>query len=453
MPILAMRPMAVTDRPQSGTRFARAGRVLLRILSVAALSLSPLIAAAKDRDPAVAQFREFQRELVEDKRRADWIAFLDEAKRLGAFLNGAPTSRLETARALLELGHRKAALRAVRRFLAMGQTHALLSSPLFEPLRPSVGGLIARNQSPISLATPAFQIADAGLLPEDIDHDSASNRFFVSSILEHRVVVLDEAGHPASFATSPHGWPMVALKVDSRRRRLWATEVAFDGFSDVASADWGHSVLLEYDLDDGALLAQFEGPARAELGDMILASNGDPVLSDGTGGGIYRLRGQALRRIDHGDFVSPQTTAICGNDRRAFVPDYVRGIAAFDLETGVARWLSMRDRHALNGIDGLYCHGASLTAVQNGASPERVISFSLNSTRSAVAAETIVERSTGSLGDPTHGVWVGTTFFYIANSGWDALDDHGAVKSASHLTPATVMRIDESRLTGSRNIN
>jgi hypothetical protein len=284
-------------------------------------------------------------------------------------------------------------------------------------------------------------------LPEDIDYDSRSKRFFVSSILEHEIVALDDAGHQQLFAESPDHWPVLALKVDSKRRRLWATEVGLQDFSSVAAADWGRSVLLEYDLDRGTLLARHDGPLHSNLGDMALASNGDPIVADGTGGGIYRLHANGLRRIDHGDFISPQTIAICSDGRSVFVPDYVRGIAAFDLATGSVHWLSMKGRYALDGIDGLYCHGSSLVAVQNGTSPVRVINFALNGSRSAVVADTIVERATATLGEPTRGVFVGRTFFYIANSGWDALYDHGAVRASAQLSPALIMHVDESAMT------
>ena len=53
----------------------------------------------------------------------------------------------------------------------------------------------------------------------------------------------------------------------------------------------------------------------------------------------------------------------------------------------------------------------------------------------------IVERGTPTLGDPTHGVIVGRSFFYIANSGWDTLDDHGALKPDAKLTPPRLMRV------------
>jgi sugar lactone lactonase YvrE len=408
------------------------------LLSAALLAGAPRAHAA---DPASAKevFESLQRDLARDKSRGDWNAFLEKAKRLSAFLNGSPTSELEVARAQLQLGHREQALAGTLRFLAMGQVHALLDGPLFQPLRAEIDEHVRSNHAAVSLAKPAFHLADPGLLPEDIDYDPSSKRFFVTSVLERRIVAIDAGGGEHPFAASPDGWPMLALKVDPLRRRLWATEVALDGFTSVPAADWGRSTLLEYDLDRGTLLSRHDGPPHGGLGDLALASNGEPIVSDGTGGGVYRLQAQELRRIDHGEFISPQTVAVCADGRRAFVPDYVRGVAALDLDSGAVRWLSTQGRYALDGIDGLYCHGGLLVAVQNGASPERVVAFTLDPAGTAVVAERVIERATPGLGTPTHGVFVGETFYYLANSGWDALDEHGVVKPSAQPTRAQVM--------------
>ena len=221
---------------------------------------------------------------------------------------------------------------------------------------------------------------------------------------------------------------MLAVKVDAKKRRLWATKVALDGFVAIPGYQWGRSALLEYDLDRGILLGRYAGPAGSNLGDMVLAPNGEPIVSDGLGGGIYRLSQGKFRRIDRGDFISPQTMAVCGDERQAYVPDYVRGIAAFDLQTGVARWLLPKGRYALEGIDGLYCRARSLVAVQNGTIPARVVVFSLDELGIEIVAQTIIERSTPTLGVPTHGVFIGRTFFNIANSGWDTIDERGVEK-------------------------
>ena len=55
-------------------------------------------------------------------------------------------------------------------------------------------------------------------------------------------------------------------------------------------------------------------------------------------------------------------------------------------------------------------------------------------------SESIIERATPTLGDPTHGVIVGNYFYYIANSGWDSLDEHGVVKNGKTLTAPRIMR-------------
>lgn len=177
-------------------------------------------------------------------------------------------------------------------------------------------------------------------------------------------------------------------------------------------------------------------------------SNGLP--SNVPESGIYRLQDGKLRRIDHGEFISPQTIAICEDEQRAFVPDYVRGLAQLDLDTGAVRWLAMRDRFALDGIDGLYCHHGLLTATQNGATPERVVNFVLTGPPAAVVAEQVIERNARTL-DPTHGVYVGDIFYYIANAGWNVLDEHGAVKPGAHLTPALLMKVDGSSLANAKH--
>lgn len=395
-----------------------------------------------ERFVAVDVFQKLQQDLVADKKRGDWSAFLKDAQRLKSFLNGSPTSGLEVARAQLELGQPAAALTEIRRFLAMGQTNPILDSPAFRRFRTAIDPAIQSNLAAISLAQSTMHLSSAKPLPEDIDHDPRSKRFFVTSILEHNIIVLDRDGHEGVFADSPDHWPMLALKVDAKRRRLWATEVALDGFTSVHETDWGRSVLLEYDLDRGTLLSRYEGPPHSNLGDMALADNGDPIVSDGTGGGIYRLSGHRLKRIDHRDFISPQTIAICRDNEQAFVPDYVRGVAAFNLKTGAVRWLSTRDRYALDGIDGLYCHDNSLVAVQNGTSPTRVVAFALDASRSMIVSETIIERATSNLGVPTHGVFIDSTFYYIANSGWNAIDEHGAEMTDPRLTPALIMSAD-----------
>jgi len=277
-------------------------------------------------------------------------------------------------------------------------------------------------------------------IPEDIDYDAETNHFYISTVLGKQILQLDMAGHMKLFASAPDQWPMMALKVDSRRRVLWATEVALDGFAAAAKEAWGRSAILQYDLRSGKLLHRIEGPTETALGDMALAANGDPIVSDGEHGGVYRVRAgdQRIQRIDAGDFVSPQTPAVLPDGTHLLVPDYVRGLGLLDLNTKHVDWIPMEGKHALSGIDGLYAVGNLLIATQNGTSPERVVLFTLDGSNTGISAENIIERATSTLGDPTHGVVVGKFFYYIANSGWDVLDDHGNLLEGKSLPLGSV---------------
>lgn len=420
----------------------------------AILLLLACSAPAQSSEPAIAQFQTLQKGLHDSHARKDWQANLKYALRQRSLLNGSPDSRLEVARAELFLGSNAAGLAELMRYAQMGQSvdaaplapnwQALAHEPGFVRLEHALG----ENRKAIARGTPVFALSDPALLAEDIDYDSHAQLFYISSVREKKIITVDVHGSSREFAQAPDAWPIIALKVDLARGRLWATEVAMQGYEFAPSADWGKSVLLCFDLKSRAVLKRVAGPHASALGDMVLTKTGDVIVSDGDGGGIYRLRvnGTELDRVDHGDFISPQTAALGPDDRHLFVPDYLRGIAVLDLESGQVQWIPMTGRFALNGIDGLYYSHGKLIAVQNGTSPERVVVFRLQNSKRAVAAEEIIERGTPTLGDPTHGVIVGKSFYYIANSGWDVIDEHGKLKNGAELSPPRLMRSDLSRL-------
>jgi hypothetical protein len=407
--------------------------------------------------PALEQFQQLQSSLRAAHQAHDWQANLTGALKLQALLNGAPDSHLEVARARLLLGDTAGALRDLTGYARMGQAADLPAvSADFTPLVPTAGyarlqQVMQANARPIALGAPFLTLNDPALLTEDVDFEPRTRQFLITSVREHKIVALGVDGRSRDFAVAPDGWPLLALKIDAAHAHLWVTEVALRGLSFSPAADWGRGALLCYDLGSGRLLRRIEAPKDSNLGDMLLTSAGDVIVSDGDGGGVYRLSaaGTALQRIDHGDFISPQTPALHPDGRHIFVPDYLRGIALLELATGRVRWLSMADRYALNGIDGLYFAHGQLLAVQNGTAPARVAAFRLDATLTRIAAERILARQAAGL-DPTHGVVVGADFYYLSPSGWEAIDDHGNLKPGVMLRAAQLLRIPLAEIAQSR---
>jgi hypothetical protein len=235
---------------------------------------------------------------------------------------------------------------------------------------------------------------------------------------------------------------MMAIKIDNDRGLVWTTEILIPGFDGMPDSAAGRSAVCCFDLRTRVLKDRYEGPSGAQWGDMILDREGTPIVSDGQSGAIYRLAGDGWRRLDKGDFISPQTMAITNDGKSLIVPDYLRGLAVMDIHSGDVTWIRNIPAHpcALNGIDGVYCRGRQLLLTQNGVEPERVLQLSLDQTGHLSTSFMLIERATPELGEPTHGVIVDGIFYFIANSGWNALDEHGKLKPGARMTPPLLMR-------------
>jgi hypothetical protein len=310
------------------------------------------------------------------------------------------------------------------------------------PVYKSILEKFRQNKKPVAQSEKAFALADSGLIPEDVDFDPQSKTFLITSVLEKKIVRVTSSGQVSVFASSPSGWPMLAIKVDAQSKRVWTTEVALDGFTAAPKGDWGKSAVLCFDLQTGKLLKRIEGPLHTALGDMALTAEGVPIVSDGEGGGVYKVEEGRLELINGKDFISPQTPVVLPGGNLVAVPDYVRGIGTLDLRNGQVQWVHAQDgpKVALNGADGLYYVDGAFILTQNGTSPERVVRMKLDESQTRVTSEELIERSTATLGDPTHGVVVGNWFYYVANSGWDVLDEHGDVRAGEKLSAGLVMR-------------
>jgi hypothetical protein len=367
-----------------------------------------------------------------------------------ALLHGHPDVFYLLARNATALGQSEAAVGYLRTIAAMGLAYDADRDSTLAPLRSradfkAVVAAMAANKQPISHATPVTTLDDPDLLTEDVAYDPTDRTFYVSSIHRRKILALKSDGTPATFAETPLA-PM-ALVVDAKRRTLWVSVAGMAQAEGHEPADTARSGVLRYDLPTRHLAAHYDLPvdgAQHVLGDMTLDASGNAIVSDGAGGGVYRIdreRGTLSALIPPGMFQSPQNPAVAP-DGRILVADYAMGVAIIDPATHVVSWIAHADTVALHGIDGMYLVGHVLYAIQNGASPERVTRFVLDPDLRRVVDWSVVERATPGLGDPTHGVVVGNQFYFIANSGWDRFGDDGHITNPTG-TPA---RLEKTKL-------
>ena len=394
--------------------------------------------------------------------RKDYQAYRAACEKLLVLLSGHPDIVFATAKAEALLGHGAAAMEWLNRFAAMGLVRDLAAEPDLASLKqdggmPALLARLAANAQPVSRSIRAFTLGDPDLLTEDIAYDPGRRRFLVSSIREAKIVTVDaRTGATAGFVPAGRDaiWGVLALAVDARRGVLWATTGAMAQTRGYQAADAGHTAVLRYDLGSGKLQKRYDAPLPAAtvpagerervLGDMTVAPNGDVFASEGDAGAVYVIRHDRdvlETLVPEGVFPSPQTPAVTPDGRRLLVADYVRGIGVIDLATRAVTWMPHPYDVAVSGIDGLYLSGASLLAVQNGTTPNRVIRLDLDPSLSRILRWEPLESSSAGLGVPTHGTLVGKDFYFLANSGWDQLADDGSLKPGGKLTPAAVLRV------------
>ncbi len=356
----------------------------------------------------------------------------------------------DLALAEAQLGNDDAALRWLGQYLATGQIPRL-EHPAFADLKQrgkldSLSDAVAKNSAVAAVGAPLFQLTEPDLLVEDIAYDPTTGRIFLSSIHKRKILSCDRSGKCEEFFTAANAgggpiWGMMALRVDPRARVLWATTAAVNAQEGFRGGDDGRSAVLKFDLRTGRLLRRFDPPeGKHTMGDLTVSSRGDVYVSDSVSGDVFLIRrdGDKLEPlVTRGTFISPQTPALSADEKVLFVPDYSAGIAALSLESKIVRWLQAKVPAALDGIDGLYTANRGLVAVQNGTRPKRIVELQLNP-ELQITDWKALEANTTWLGEPNHGVIVGNDFYFIANSGWDRVQDDGAMSAGK---PAEVRRM------------
>jgi DNA-binding beta-propeller fold protein YncE len=390
------------------------------------------------------------------RRAGDWARYREHIVPLDSILNGHPNVRVINARIHAHLGDTATAYASLRNFAAMGLVRSLEADTDLVALHgtPEWDALLARiksNANPVGVTRAAFTLPDSEFVAEDIAYDALGRKFFVTSVRRSTIVTVTPNGAISTFAHGiAPGWGMLAVAVDRPRNALWASTEAVPLAANYDSAQQGRSAILRYDLTTGALLQRYDLPddGQHQAGDMTVAPNGDVIVADGKTGAMYVIpHGKKLQLlVPPGELRSPQGAAVAEGGKYFYVADYARGIARIERSTGKVDWLTHSHDIALNGIDGLSISGPrTLIGVQNGTNPNRILKISLGDDGVSVISATVVAQNAESITEPTHGTFIGSDYYFIANGGYGTFDDNGKIRKGERALPPVVMRLDKLR--------
>jgi sugar lactone lactonase YvrE len=341
-----------------------------------------------------------------------------------------PHTILYLAEAYCQLNQPQAAMDQLRRLVRMRVFFDLASEPAFAHLNNSaefrqlVSQMKKIRTTKVVRAKTAFRVADPTFLPEGIAYDSKTGSFFLSSIHHRKIIRLDSHGKYSDFITEGQDdlWSVSGIGADSTRRTMWACSNRFDGAEGFTTGMPKLAMLYAFDLDTGKLKRQYpiQKPGDDHFCDGVVVSpDGTVLVADSAGLAIYQVAdGDQEPRIlvapEAG--ISPQGLALSQDGKTLFVSNYLSGLYAINLPSSKIKVVREHAQDSLAGIDGLVAYGKNLVAIQNGIQPNRVVMLEMSDDGMTVEAVKTLEVNHPLFGEPTLGVVVNDSLFFVANN-------------------------------------
>ena len=131
-----------------------------------------------------------------------------------------------------------------------------------------------------------------------------------------------------------------------------------------------------------------------------------------------------------------------GKDRNfIFISDYTSGVYKLDLinKTKIPVVVNFKNV-TMKSIDGLYYYDGSLIATQNLLVPMRVTRYYLNEVETEFTRFEYIEKANPVLNEPTLGVIVDNTFYFVANSQWAGYDNNNDIFPLDKLKDIIILK-------------
>lgn len=350
---------------------------------------------------------------------------------------GSPQTRLYTALLAMQTGRNARALEVLQGYADAGM---VFNPERFVGLKdvPGYANIIAqltKNREAQCSGKLSFEGEIPGFFAEGIAHDKRDGSFYMGSVHYRRIVKRLPDGSFVDFVTAGRDGLMsvLGMEVDEKRDLLWVASSGLDQSRELDPDLKGRSGLFAFEIKTARLKHKImlEGQAH-NLGDLAIASNGTIYATDTSGNALYRLAKGAdkLEKVlETPWFRSPQGLTLSKDEKRLYVADYTFGLFVVDLDSMDLKQLTTNRPMVLSGIDGLERYGNRLIAIQNGTNPHRVISWELNASGDRIVSEKVLCQNQDAFDEPTLGVLVDDTFYFVANSQWGRYTkDHRPIK-------------------------
>lgn len=403
------------------------------VMGLGAASGSPTVPLPQN------EARVYERKAIDAYQKKDMVGFLDNMKQAQSRQPTHPRFLYNLAVAYMINGKPDEAIAHLGMLARMGLVMPAERDPDFDEIKNStefreITKRFEQNAAHVGSSQIAFSIPQKDLITEGVAYDPKDGAFYVGSVHQRKIVKVAKDGKVSDFANRNFGlFSVLGMKVDAKRRQLWVCTTAFPQMVDFNKGVEGRAAVYVFDLRNGRLLKTYDTPDDGQkhaLGDLVIARNGDVYATDSVAPVIYRIdaKAETMQEFLRSDqFLSLQGLDFSPDGKRLFVADYAKGVYSIDVVTKSITDIADAPDSTMISIDGLYFYKGSLIAIQNGINPQRVVRMYLDKTFSRVERFEILEAAHPQFDEPTLGVLVRDTFYYVGNSQWESVDERGVL--------------------------
>jgi len=207
-----------------------------------------------------AQSRQFERQAAAAYQSGDYAAYLNYVSQAEAMRPNHPRLLYNLASANALNGNSSESLNLLRRIALMGLDFHPETDRDFEKVAEladfqAILKLFEQNRQPLRQSTVALTLPEKDLISESVAFDKKTKRFFIGSVHKKKIVVVEAGGAVRDFSASDDNlWSVLGMKIDEKRRILWACSAAVPQMRGFKKEDDGKSGIFKYDLKTGKLL-------------------------------------------------------------------------------------------------------------------------------------------------------------------------------------------------------
>ncbi|MEQ8582892.1 MAG: hypothetical protein RIC30_11860 [Marinoscillum sp.] len=369
---------------------------------------------------------------VEAYKAGEYIAFLKYTVRANEIRPNHPALAYNLASAYAINAQKEEAVNALSAFLRMNASLDYQQDTDFDSLKgyepyEKLSEQVAESTKKMINYALGFSLSQKKDHYESITYDENSGAFFLGTINTRRILRYENGIAKEFLADEPRLYSVMGLDIDRRSNMLWVCSAALPEMQGYADTLQNMSSVFGIDLTTGMVKFSYLIP-EATLGDLISIDNGTALATDGAGNKIYELRpdGYSVFADLSGTLLNLQGLSKSGD--QLLISDYLTGLYSLDLKSKSLKKFSANNLYSEKGTDGLLSYQDHIISFQNGTQPKRVACIRFD--KHKVEQIKIIEQNSSLKGEPTQGLIVGDTLYYLATSAWDAYEE-GKYQSGS----------------------